>query len=215
MGERIIVTVGRQFGSGGREIAKVLAERLGVAFYDKELLTLAAKQSGLNEDVIRQIDERATDSLLYSLSMGAAPFGSVSLARNMPINDQLFLTQTQIIKDIAAHGSAVIVGRCADYVLRDNPSCVSVFIHASLPARIMRVKRLYEMSTNQAKQHILKTDKKRADYYNFYSGNKWGQVENYDLTFDSSKLGVQESAKVIEAYVTSLAPQNIRGIDIE
>ena len=160
---KIIYTIGRQFGSGGRKVGRTLAEKLGIPFYDKELLTLAAKDSGLSEALFHNADEKPTSSLLYSLVMGNYPMSSGALGFNeMPLNDQLFLIQSKTIKKIADQGSCVIIGRCADYVLRDNPNVISVFIHAPLEARVHRAVNVYEVPKDKAEDICLKNDKSSA-----------------------------------------------------
>ena len=170
----IIVTIGRQYGSGGRQVGKLLAQRMGVPFYDKELLTEAAKSSGFCEEIFHENDEKPAGSFLYSLVMGAN--GTDAL----PLNNKLFLAQFDTIKEIASKGSCVIIGRCADYALEDDPFAVSVWIKASLDERIKRIKKLYELNDSKAADLIQKTDKKRASYYNYYSSKKWGEAKSYD-----------------------------------
>ena len=178
--DKIIYTIGRQFGSGGRKVGRTLAEKLGIPFYDKELLTLAAKDSGLSEALFHNADEKPTSSLLYSLVMGNYPMSSGAL----------FLIQSKTIKKIADQGSCVIIGRCADYVLRDNPNVISVFIHAPLEARVHRAVNVYEVPNDKAEDICLKNDKTRANFYNYYSDRKWGMCRTYDLALDSARLGI-------------------------
>lgn len=201
MGKRIIVTIGRQFGSGGHEIGKLLAERLNVPFYDKELLALASEKSGMSHELFENNDERPINSLLYSLSVSPYAMGHVPGAEQMPIPQKLFLAQFDTIKGLADKGSSVFVGRCADYVLRDDPDCVNIFIHAPLNVRIEHVKQRLELSSEEARNLILKTDKKRAAYYNSYADRKWGATENYNLAFDSSRLTLERAVGLILDYV--------------
>ena len=191
MGEKTIYTIGRQFGSGGRKVGRELASRLGVPFYDKELLALAAKDSGLSETLFNNADEKPSSSLLYSLAMGNYPMATGTLGFNeMPLNDQLFLIQSKTIKKIAETGSCVIIGRCADYILRDNPNLISVFIHAPLDARVYRAIHTSEIDPDRAEDICIKNDKTRANYSNYYSDQKWGMCRTYDLSLDSSRLGI-------------------------
>lgn len=201
MAKRIIVTIGRQFGSGGREIGKLLAERLGIAFYDKELLALAAEKSGLSHELFENNDERPINSLLYSLSVNPYAMGHVPGAEQMPMPQKLFLAQFDTIKSLAAQGSCVFVGRCADYVLREDPDCVNIFIHAPLEVRIQRVKQRLELSSEESRNAILKTDKKRAAYYNSYADRKWGATDNYHLAFDSSRLPPERAVGLVLSYL--------------
>lgn len=197
-----IITIGRQFGSGGREIGEALAKKLNIPYYDKELISLAAKESGMDAEVFNHVDERATNSLLYSLSMGLYSFGSnFSNNSDLPVNDRLYILQHQIIKKLADEGPCVIVGRCADYVLKDRKDCINVFIHANMEYRKERAIAIHDVKKNKAEQIINKTDKVRANYYGFYSGQKWGLAQNYDISIDSSKLTTDQAVELIEAYI--------------
>lgn len=197
MNEKVIVTIARQYGSGGREIGEKVAAALGIAFYDKELITMAAQKSGLSPNVLHTADEKASNSLLYTLAMGSSIYGASTLNYDIPINDRLFITQCHIIKNLAEKGACVMVGRSADYVLRDNPRHVSVFIYAKLEDRIRRVMERHSLSEADARNLIAKTDKRRANYYNFYTGQKWGKYDNYHMSLDSSLLGIDGTAKLI------------------
>ncbi len=200
MNEKVIVTIARQYGSGGREIGEKVAASLGVAFYDKELITLAAQKSGLNTNILHSADEKATNSLLYTLAMGSSIYNSGAISYDIPINDKLFITQCDIIRNLAEENSCVIVGRSADYVLRENPRHLSVFIYANLESRIARVARRHSLSESAARDLIAKTDKRRANYYNFYTGQKWGKYDNYHMSIDSSLLDIDGTAKLIAQF---------------
>lgn len=202
MDKKYTITIARQFGSGGREIGKALADSLGIPCYDKELISIAAKESGMDAEVFNNVDERATNSLLYSLSMGLYSFGnSFSNNGDLPVNDRLYILQHQIIKKLAEEGPCVIVGRCADYVLKDRDDTLSVFIHADMEYRKKRAIEIHGVAKNRAEQIVNKTDKVRANYYSFYSGQKWGYAQNYDLCLDSSKLSTDKIVKIIKAYM--------------
>ena len=164
----VIITIGRQYGSSGRYIGELAAKELGIPFYDQEILTLAAAKSQLCEEAAAEADERNANSLLYTLAMGSAAMLHSS-HYNMPINDKLFLAQSEVIKEIAQKGSAVIVGRCADYVLREHPYAFNVFIHADEDVRIKKIADRMNVNENEARALINKTDKRRANYYNFYT----------------------------------------------
>lgn len=192
-----IITISRQYGSGGREIGKRLAEQLGIPFYDNELITIAAKKSGYAEAVFEQADQKPAGSLLYSLSMFSSTVGTFDL----PLNDKIFLVQSDIIKEVAAKGSCVIVGRCADYVLRDNPDCVNVFIHGNLADRVEWAIRENDIDPEKAREMVLKTDKRRATYYNYYTSLKFGAAENYHLCINSSAVGRDGAVEVIRKYI--------------
>ena len=200
--DRFIITIGRQFGSGGRAVGEKLAKKLDISFYDKELISLAAKESGISPEVFDNVDEKAANSLLYSLSMGLYNFGSgFSAMGDLPVNDKLYLLQHQIIKDIAEKENCVFVGRCADYVLRDNPNCVNIFIYADMEYRKQEAVKKHGIDANRAEHIITKTDKSRANYYSFYSGQKWGMAENYDLCINSAKLDEDCIVELIISYI--------------
>ncbi|MBQ3259284.1 MAG: cytidylate kinase-like family protein, partial [Clostridia bacterium] len=187
MNKKIIFAIGRQFGSGGRAIGRILSQRLGIPFYDKDILTQAAKQSGLSGEVMSYFDEAPNNSLLYSLSTGVYSMGDIGVANyTLPVNQQVFQAQFDAIRALAEEGPCVIVGRCADYVLEKYPFLVSAFIYADLPKRMERVAEYDEVTLAEAKSRIAKSDKKRANYYNFYSGKKWGMAATYDLCINST-----------------------------
>ena len=197
-----IITIGRQFGSAGREIGEKVAEYFGIKCYDKELLIRAAQESGFCEEMIQNHDERPTNSFLYNLVMDTYSFGyNASSFVDMPISHKVFLAQFDTIKKIADEGPCVIVGRCADYALESYKNVVSVFIHADLDARIRRIARIYNLTDAKAKDMILKTDKKRAGYYNYYTNKKWSDSKSYELCLTSSELGIDGTANAIIDYV--------------
>ena len=196
-----IITIGRQYGSAGREIGQLVADRLGIKLYDKEMLARAAKESGICEEIFETHDEKPTNSFLYSLVMDTYSMGySGNAYTDMPINHKVFLAQFDAIKKIADEGPCVLVGRCADYALESYENMVSVFIHADLDARVNRISRLYDLTASKAKDRIVKTDKKRASYYNYYTNKKWGDAASYELCLCSSKLGVEGTAEAIVRY---------------
>lgn len=202
MDKKIIITIGREYGSGGREIGRLLAEKLGIKCYDKELLTLASKESGLSEELFKSNDEKPTNSFLYSLVMDTYSVGySTSSFIDMPLNHKVFMAQYDTIKKLAESESCVIVGRCADYALKDCPECISVFIKASMEFKIDRIMKLYDYSENKAKDIITKTNKKRSNYYNFYTNKRWADSRSYDLCIDSSELGIDNSVELIMHYI--------------
>ncbi len=195
-----VITIARQYGSGGRTIGKKLAESLNIPFYDKELIAMAAKKSGLSQEIFEKADEKATSSLLYSLVMGTYNFGShFSTVSDMPINDRLFMIQSDIIKHAALEGPCVVVGRCADYILREHPHCFHVFIRAEHEDRVKRIVEEYGDPATKADDLLQKKDKQRANYYNFYSNKKWLDMSNYDLVVNSSLFGIDGSVEVIKA----------------
>lgn len=201
MNGNLVITIGRQCGSGGKVIGQKLADELGVKCYDKELLSLAAKNSGLCEELFETHDEKPTSSFLYSLVMDTYSMGYNSSAyMDMPINHKIFLAQFDTIKKLADEESCVIVGRCADYALADYPNVVSVFITADEADRLERLQKLYKVDEAKAKDIMIKTDKKRSSYYNYYSSKKWGDAKSYDLCVNRSAIGVDGAVKLIRAF---------------
>ena len=197
-----IITIGREFGSAGREIGYKVAKEFGIKLYDKEMLARAAKESGICEEIFESHDEKPTSSFLYSLVMDTYSMGySGNTYTDMPINHKVFLAQFNAIKEIAKEGPCVMVGRCADYALAENPNLVSVFVHAPLESRIRRIAAKYDLTDSKAKDSILKTDKKRASYYNYYSNKKWGDAASYQLCIDSSACGIEGSVEAILNFV--------------
>ena len=197
-----IYTIGREFGSAGYEVGRLLAERLGVKLYDKDLLAQAAKDSGFCEEIFENHDEKPTNSFLYSLVMDTYSGGNYSSAPflDMPLNHKVFLAQFDTIQKIAERESCVIVGRCADYALASNPDCLNVFVHADIEDRIKTVSKRNDVTENKAKDLIQKKDKQRASYYNYYSCKKWGDSRSYDLTLNTSKITPEQCVDIILAY---------------
>jgi cytidylate kinase len=201
MNKHLAITIARQYGSGGREIGVRVAELLGIKSYDKELITMAAQKSGLSPEMLGKADERATNSLLYTLAMGSNIAGaSMHFGYKMPLNDKLFILQSDIIKGYAAKGSCVIIGRCSDYVLRDEEGVMRLFIYGDVEHRKARIaERHPEIKSSQIIDVMNKTDRRRSSYYNFYTGNKWGKYDNYDMAINSSTLGIDGTASIIVA----------------
>ena len=206
MAKKIIITIARQYGSGGREIGEKVASMLNIPIFDKQLITDAAAKGNLNEDVLRRTDESAANSLLYTLAMGSNVVGtSMHFGYKMPINDKLFILQSEVIKAYAAEGSCVIIGRCSDYVLREEENVFRIFIYGDIEHRKERVQSRHpELKSSQIIDVINKTDKRRASYYNFYTGNKWGKYDNYDMAINSSTLGIDDTAELIAACAKKL-----------
>lgn len=197
-----IITIGREYGSAGREIGYKVADYFGIKLYDKEMLSRAAKESGICQELFETHDEKPTSSFLYSLVMDTYSLGySARSYADMPINHKVFLAQFDTIKKIASEGPCILVGRCADYALEDFDNVLSVFIHADLNARIRRIARIYDLTDAKAKERILKTDKERSSYYNYYSNKKWSDADSYNVCLDSSILGIDGTAEAIERLV--------------
>jgi len=199
-----IITIGRQFGSGGREIGEKLAKHYGIKYYDKELLTRTAKESGFCEEMMHNHGERPTNSFLYNLVMDTYSFGYNSSAFvDMPISHKVFLAQFDTIKKIASEGPCVIVGRCADYALSEYQNCLHVFIHADEKSKIRHIMEKHgDVTTEQkARDMMIKKDKQRQSYYNYYSSKKWGRADSYDLTINSGILGEDGTVKLLIQYI--------------
>ena len=200
-----VITIARQFGSGGHQVGKRLAELLNIPVYDKELIMLAAEKSGYHPDVLSKADEKAAGSLLYTLAIGSSRFGGFSGNYDIPINDKLFIVQNEIIQEVAAKEQCVIVGRCGDYALRNFENKLSFFIYADEAMRVGRIVESRGISESEAKSLIAKEDKKRAGYYNFYTGQKWGSMERYSASFNTAVLGIEGTAELIANIVRSMA----------
>ena len=181
MDSKFVVNIGRQLGSGGREIGEKLAARLGIDFYDKELINLASEESGLCREFFEKADEKASQGIIGGLFGMRFPFISDGAmpATNCLSNDALFKVQSDVIRRLAAEKSCLFVGRCADYILRDHPRCVNVFISSTTEDRIIRLCRLHSVSESTAEEMIRKADKKRSEYYNYYSFKTWGAAATY------------------------------------
>lgn len=193
--KHIIVTIGREFGSGGRLVAKQLADALGIPYYDKELIQAVAKQTGLSETYIRTVDQRPTNSFLYDLYCAV---------QSPSIPDQVFIAQAKVIKEAAEKDSCVIVGRCADYVLRDRDDLLRVFITAPLEERVRRAAEEYHVEATNMESYVLKQDKSRASYYNYFSTGKWGDRGCYDLCVNS-RIGIKHTVSVIQTAVQAMS----------
>ena len=193
-----VITISREYGSGGRDIGKLVAEKLDIPYYDQEITEIAAKKSGLNNEVLRENDEIATTSIFGNFMAGSYFFANQAYnANELTINDQLYLLESQIIHSLAEKGPCVIIGRCADYVLREHKHTLNVFVHADIDWRISRLSQKHNKTAKEAKDMINKTDKSRSSYYNYYTNKKWGSADSYNLCLDSSKLGIDGTAKAI------------------
>ena len=200
-----IITIGRQFGSGGHEIGRLLAQTLGIPCYDKELIILAAQKSGMSAEVFSHVDETATNSFLYAVSAGSIPGNTYQPQQNLPLNDKLFIAQTDLIRAKAKEGACVFVGRCADSILKDASTILNVFIRADMPFRVSRIMEAENCTEKAAVDMISKADKKRAKYYNFYTQKRWGAADSYDLVLNNAKLGAEKAVQIIAEYARAIA----------
>ena len=182
-----IITIAREYGSGGRLIAQKVAQKVGLVYYDNEVIDLAAREMGMDVDALRKVAEQKSSSFMYTMS---------SSAFSLPLNDQVFVMQSKIIRHLANHDSCIIVNGCADYILEDYDDVLSIFIHAPLESRIRRVKEDYQEVHDDYKKYVTKRDKGRSNYYNYYTTKKWGHLKNFDLTINSD-LGIDEVATII------------------
>ncbi len=199
----LVITIGRQFGSGGRDVGQKIAEYFNIPFYDKELVEMAAQKSNISKEALKEVDEHATNSFLYSLASGNYSLRGINapIYYEMPINDKLFIAQSEVIKDIAKAGSCVIVGRCADYVLEDeNVDLLNIFIYGSIDYRAKRVMDALELSQSKARDKVIKTDKQRRTYYEYYTSKDWGAMSNYDLCVNAETFGIDGAANMIISY---------------
>ena len=199
--KKTIITISREFGSGGREIGKKLAEQLNVPFYDKELIEIAAKESGLDKELFEEEDSRTSKGFRLLGALGYSLGGPLSTITELSLNDRLFLVQSQVIEQVAKEGACVIVGRCADYVLKDYPNVVSVFVHADRKFCLDRSMERHSMTEKEMQKYIEKTDQYRGDFYRYHTGHEWVDARNYDLCLNSGKLGFEKCVEEIKAYI--------------
>lgn len=197
-----IITISRQYGSGGREIGRKLAEALGIPFYDKEIITRAAKESGFAEAAFEKAEAKATNSLLYSIAMGMNAYGSQDMGyAHLSLDDRIYLAQSDVIRKVAEEGPCVIVGRCADYVLKERKDVINIFVWATLPFRVERSVRLDGLDPAKAEDSVLRMDKRRANYYSYHANDKWGKVNNYHLSIQSDYGGIDKTVEVVKLFV--------------
>ncbi|MFI3279667.1 MAG: cytidylate kinase-like family protein [Rikenellaceae bacterium] len=203
MEKRFIINLGRELGSGGRDIGKKVAKSLGIDFYDKQLIKLAAVQSGICDELFERVDEHSRRTTLSTLvSYLKSPFaGSEATANSVLSAEALFAIQSDVIREIASRGSSLFVGRCADYILRDYPLSVNIFITANRADRVARIAMLHSVSEREAEKMIDRCDESRADYYNFYGTGEWGRASSYHLCVNSSLLGLDQTAEYIVDFV--------------
>lgn len=197
-----IVTISRQFGSGGREIGAKLAGRLGIPFYDNEIIMQAAKETGFAEKSFENAEKKAANSLLYSIAMGMNAFTNQEIGfTQLSLDDQIYIAQSNVIRNVAKEGPCVIVGRCADYILREHPEAVHVFIWADMEFRKQRATKMYGLKEHKITEEIVKSDKRRANYYNYHTDEKWGRADHYHLSLRSDYVGIDASVDCIIKYL--------------
>jgi len=197
-----IITISRQYASGGREIGEKLAKKLGYDFYDEKLISLAAKQSGFSEEAFQKAEDNASNSLIYSIAMGFGAYGFKDFGgMPMSIDDQLYMAQSDVIRKVAKEGHCVIIGRCADYILQEYDNLINVFVWADIGFRVKRAQKVYNISQIKAEENILKVDKKRANYYKYHSDKRWGKLDNYDIAIRSDKVGIDGAVESICKFI--------------
>ncbi len=200
-----VITISRQYGSGGREIGKKLAETLGIPFYDNEIISRAAKESGFSETAFEAVEDKATNSLLYSIAMGMNVFANQDVGfSGLSLDDRIFLAQSNVIRKVAEEGPCVIVGRCADYILKDQDNVVNVFIRADLDFRIQRSVEVDGLTSEHAAETVLKKDKSRGNYYRYHTGERWDNLLNYDMVLRSDQIGIDQTVKCIKSYIEAM-----------
>ena len=198
--EKLVITIGRQTGSGGRLVAKQLSQKLNIPYYDREILEEAAKQSGMSAELFELSDEKKHPSLLYAFAMQSYSYSGIG-GDELPLGTRMYLAQCDAIKKIAQEGSCVLLGRCADYFLRDEPGLVRVFVTAEHEDRVAHVMDEKKMTEKDARDYIRKRDKERAAYYDFNTDSKWGAAKNYDICVNTTKVGVDGAVKLIEEFI--------------
>lgn len=203
MAQRYVITIGRQLGSGGREIGQKLSARLGIAFYDKELIRIASQESGLKEEFFERVDEQKHFSLFPGI-LGLRTAMTDDFFSNYYLsNESLFRIQSDVMRRLAGEGPCIFVGRCADYVMKDERNCLNIFINADMADRIRRISLSHRISDSKARDLIERTDKGRSSYYNYFSGKTWGAAESYHLCINSSLLGIDESVRLLSHVAES------------
>ena len=193
----LIITIGREYGSGGREIGKALAEKLGISFYDKQIISLTAEKSGLSPEFITNNEQRVRSGFMQNLAASAAYQSGFFSSQYLPLSETIFISQAQVVRDIAARERAVIVGRCADYILSGRKNTVNIFIHAPIEDRVRRIMALYQLSEADAMKAIATSDKERGNHYFRYTDMKWGKAQNYDICVNSALMGVEKTAEML------------------
>lgn len=203
MKKNFIINIGRQLGSGGRNIANILAQHYNITVYDRKLIELAAKESGLSQEFFENADEKKSHGFFHSIFSARAAANALGNNDSYLSNDALFKVQSDIIRDLAERESCIFIGRCADYILRDHPCHINLFFTANLEDRIARMTSEKGITAEQAEELIEKTDRRRSDYYNYYSGKTWGAAESYDLCINTSYLGHERTAEILKEYIES------------
>lgn len=195
---KTIITISREFGSGGRELGELLAKILDIPFYDKEIIEISAKESGIDQSLFEEKKNQTSKGIKLIGALGYSLGGPLSTIGEITLNDRLFLVQSQVISQLASKGACVMIGRCADYILQDHENVLNIFVYADMKDRIQRAIHSYEVNEDDIENSILKIDKQRANYYNYYSDRTWGRIHNYDLCLNTSTFSIIECAEIIK-----------------
>ncbi|MDF2586443.1 MAG: hypothetical protein K0S41_284 [Anaerocolumna sp.] len=200
--DHYVITIARGYGSGGKTIGKMLAEELGIHFYDRELLRLASDESGINEELFGRADEQLKQSLLYRIARKEYKGELIPPDKeDFVSNDNLFNYQAKVIKQIAKQEPCVIVGRCADFILKDMDNVVKIFVHASLEDCVGRLEGMFSLPRKELEKKVVATDKRRAEYYKYYTGRNWEDAKNYDLCLNTQQLGFDKGVQLVKNYL--------------
>ncbi len=200
--EKYVITIARGYGSGGKTIGKMLAKELNIDCYDREIMRLASEDSGINEELFARADEKLKSSLLYKVAKNVYRGEVIPPDSDKFVsNDNLFNYQAKVLKELAQKESFVAIGRCADYVLKDQPNLIRIFVHAPLEHCIDVVEDMSSMTRKEIEQFIIKTDRHRADYYKYYTGNQWDNAKNYDLCLNTEELSFDKCVEIVKAYM--------------
>lgn len=198
-----IITISRQYASGGREVAEKLAKEYNIPFYDRELIARATKESGFAETAFDNLETKATNSFLYSIAMGLNAYSSSEIGyTHLSLDDRIYIAQSNVIRKIADEGPCVIVGRCADYILKERDDVINVFIWSSMPFRIKRAVMRDGIEEKDAEEIIIRMDKRRSNYYNYHAAEKWGSVTNYHLSIQNDFKGVDKTVEIIKSFIS-------------
>lgn len=201
MSEHIVIALNRQYGCGGKEIGTKLAERLGIKLYDNDIIDLVAERTGIRKDYFEKVDEKPTDSFLYALAMNTFSVNSnMNPFDHTLSSDRLFNKQAEVIKELAKEESFILIGRCGEYILRDMAQCISIYLCADMDYRVERISKMFNQTEKQAIRDINASDKKRDSYYSYYAGKDWKACTSYDLSIDTSAIGIDNAVDLIEHY---------------
>ncbi len=200
--DKFVITIARGYGSGGRTLGKHLAEKLGINYYDREILNLTADATGINKQLFEHVDEQLKGTSLYKVASNVYRGEVIKPDSEETIsNDSLFAYQAKVIRELAKYESFVVIGRCADYILKDYKNVLKLFVHAPVETCVNRMGDFSSLSREELKQLIYRTDKRRSDYYYYYTGRMWNDARNYDLCINSEELNLEKCLKLVESYL--------------